>query len=210
MRKLIPIIAIAIVVTGCLIYGQIDNSLHNTEIRSEKLKKAENIPPELLEQKKEGIAPGKYVIAFVKHVVDGDTIEVIYKKTEYDVRLLCIDTPESVKQGVSVQPYAKEASNVTEKLVLKKKVRLEFDEGLKDKYGRLLAYVFLENGEFLNAMLVHNGLARVEIVAPNFENKDYFYELQETAIDEKTGLWALPADRQPFVKDENGEYIPRY
>lgn len=210
MRKLIPIIAIAIVVTGCLIYGQIDNSLHNTEIRSEKLKKAENIPPELLEQKKEGIAPGKYVIAFVKHVVDGDTIEVIYKKTEYDVRLLCIDTPESVKQGVSVQPYAKEASNVTEKLVLKKKVKLEFDEGLKDKYGRLLAYVFLENGEFLNAMLVHNGLARVEIVAPNFENKDYFYELQETAIDEKTGLWALPADRQPFVKDENGEYIPRY
>jgi len=210
VRKLIPIIAIAIVVTGCLIYGQIDNSLHNTEIRSEKLKKAENIPPELLEQKKEGIAPGKYVIAFVKHVVDGDTIEVIYKKTEYDVRLLCIDTPESVKQGVSVQPYAKEASNVTEKLVLKKKVKLEFDEGLKDKYGRLLAYVFLENGEFLNAMLVHNGLARVEIVAPNFENKDYFYELQETAIDEKTGLWALPADRQPFVKDENGEYIPRY
>lgn len=210
MRKLILVIAFVIAIAGYVTYGIVGNDLPDIKIMPDEWKKAENIPSGLFESKKEGLAPGKFVNAYVKLVVDGDTIKVTYKKEEYNVRLLCIDTPESVKQGVDIQPFGKEASKATEKLVSGKPVKLVFDKGLRDKYGRLLAYVFLENGEFLNALLVRNGFARVEIVAPNSMYKAYFHKLQESAIDDKTGFWRLPASQQPFVVNENGEYVPRY
>jgi micrococcal nuclease len=210
LRKLISVIACAIAVAGYMIYTLAGNNSLDIKIKTDEWKKAENIPSGLFESKKEGLAPGKYVNVYVRHVVDGDTIKVTYKKEDYNVRLLCIDTPESVKQGVDIQPFAKEASKETEKLLSGKQVKLVFEKGLRDKYGRLLAYVFLENGDFVNALLVSNGFARVEIVAPNSIYKDYFYKLQEIAINDKAGLWGLPTGQQPFVRDENGEYIPRY
>lgn len=159
---------------------------------------------------KEGIVPKGHISVKVTHIVDGDTIDVTYGKEEYKVRLLCVDTPESVKSGVEVQPYGKEASEFTEKLVDGKQVKLVFDKGLRDRYGRLLAFVMLENDECLNALLVYEGYARVELVSPNKTYKEWFYKLQEAAVSEKAGMWALPEKKQPFVKDEKGEYIPRY
>lgn len=158
----------------------------------------------------EGLKKNGFIQAKVTKVVDGDTVDVDYKGKNYKVRLLCIDTPESVKQGVAVQPYAKEASGVTKKELYGRDVTLIFDKGLRDRYGRLLAYVVTEDGVNINAMLVGEGYARVEIVSPNSTYEDYFFELQQGAISDKAGLWGLPADQQPFVKDKDGNYIPRY
>lgn len=168
------------------------------------------IPAFSVEHLKEGIAPNHFIKAYVSDVTDGDTLTISYQKKEYKVRLLCIDTPESVKQGVHIQPYAIEASRLTEKLTLRKNVRLVFEKGLKDKYGRLLAYIILEDEENLNAILVRNGYARVEIVSPNIKQMDYFLKLQNEAIQDRRGMWGLEADKQPFVRDVNGNYIPRY
>jgi hypothetical protein len=53
-------------------------------------------------------------------------------------------------------------------------------------------------------------VARVEIVSPNVQHKDYFYGLQEKAILNKIGIWSLPEDERPFIEDDNGNYIPRF
>lgn len=168
------------------------------------------VPGLIARNTEEGLIPNGYVQVYVDRAVDGDTLAVIYQGDSLRVRLLDIDTPESVKQGVSVQPYAKEASNFTRKLVQGEKVKLIFEEGLKDKYGRLLAHVFLKDATYLNALLVRNGYARAEIISPNIVLKDYFLNLQEKAIKNKAGLWSLPQDEQPFVKNEYGEYVPRF
>ncbi|HEX3029796.1 MAG TPA: thermonuclease family protein [Clostridia bacterium] len=172
--------------------------------------KIKGVPGLIARNTEEGLIPNGYVQVYVDRAVDGDTLAVIYQGDSLRVRLLDIDTPESVKQGVSVQPYAKEASNFTRKLVQGEKVKLIFEEGLKDKYGRLLAHVFLKDATYLNALLVRNGYARAEIISPNIVLKDYFLNLQEKAIKNKAGLWSLPQDEQPFVKNEYGEYVPRF
>lgn len=178
---------------------------------------AVRIPEAITSVTREGLATGKFVDAFVVKVTDGDTLEATYQGETHKVRLLCVDTPESVKQGVAVQEYAKSASEYTKSVALNKSVKLVFDKGLRDRYGRLLAYVIIKGinsagGEdlFLNGMLVRNGYARVEIVSPNSALKTYFYELQTIAIADRMGMWGLPDDRQPFVKDAKGNYIPRY
>ena len=163
-----------------------------------------------LEGLKEGLAPNKYIKAYISDVTDGDTLEVNFRNKEYKVRLLCIDTPESVKAGVDVQPYAREASELTKKLALHKNARLVFEKGLRDRYGRLLAYIILDNGDNLNALLVRNGYARVEFVSPNKKYKEYFLKLQSQAIKDRVGMWGLDTKKQPFVKDKDGNYVPRY
>jgi micrococcal nuclease len=167
-------------------------------------------PEQLMNVKNEGLGPNKFIYAQVTKVVDGDTLEVNYKNKEYKVRLLCVDTPESVKQGVSVQPYGKEASEFLKTSVMGKKVKLVFEKGLRDRYGRVLAHVLTENDTHINSMLIRNGYARVEIVSPNRAFKDYFFSLQETALQEKKGFWALPEAERPFVKNNKGMYVPSY
>ncbi len=175
-----------------------------------KLVMPEEMPAFRLADLKEGLGSHKYIKAYISGVTDGDTLEIIYRKEEYKVRLLCIDTPESVKKGIEVQPYAREASELTKKLALHKNVRLVFEKGLRDRYGRLLAYIILENGQNLNALLVRNGYARAELVSPNTSNKKYFLKLQKEAIEDRMGMWRLDGAKQPFVKNSDGNYIPRY
>lgn len=158
----------------------------------------------------EGIVPGGTISAHVKRVVDGDTLAVVYKSKDYRVRLLCIDTPESVKSGVKVQPYGKEASEKLKELVLDKKVKLVFEKDTDDRYDRLLAYVILDDGSCVNSLLVAEGYARVDFVKPNTVNKEYFTGLMEKAISRGMGLWSLPEDERPFVEDKDGDYYPRY
>ncbi|MEN6313513.1 MAG: thermonuclease family protein [Clostridiaceae bacterium] len=158
----------------------------------------------------EGIQPGGSIRAKVKRIVDGDTLSVEYKGEDYKVRLLCIDTPETVKVGVDEQPYGKQASDKLTEMVLDKEVALVFEKDIDDRYDRLLAYVILDNGMCVNAYLVENGFARVDIVRPNSVNKDYFYQLQDNAIKENRGLWSLPEDKRPFVRNDKGYYVPQY
>ncbi len=70
-----------------------------------------------------------------------------------------------------------------------KTVRLEFDVEQRDRYGRLLAYVYLEDGTFVNAWLVENGYAMVITVPPNVKYQELFLKLQREARETRRGLW---------------------
>jgi micrococcal nuclease len=205
MKRIIAVCIAAALVVGGYAYSCVNRS----ELSSTATEKFESVP-DTLSSRVEGITPGGYIDASVVKTVDGDTIDISYKGRVYRVRLLDIDTPESVKNGVPVQPYGREAANYTRKLTRNKSARLVFEKGLRDKYGRLLAHVILNDGQYLNAMLVRNGYARVEIIKPNESMTQYFYGLQEKAISEKTGLWSLPENRRPFVRSQGEEYIPAY
>jgi micrococcal nuclease len=83
----------------------------------------------------------------------------------------------------------KEASRFTRQLVEGKKVRLEFDAQKRDKYGRLLAYLYLEDGTFVNARIVEAGYAQVMTIPPNVKYADTFVGLQSQARKGDKGLW---------------------
>jgi micrococcal nuclease len=122
----------------------------------------------------------------VTRVIDGDTI-VLENGTK--VRYIGIDTPETKNPRKPVEYFGKEASEANKKLVEGKKVRLEYDVQRTDKYGRTLAYVYLEDGTFVNACLVMNGLAQVSTYPPNVKYQDEFLELERYAREKKKGLW---------------------
>jgi len=204
--KFIIVFAIIIVI-GAYIFNNFRSDVNITQY----VKKVDQIPQQFYDSRlEEKIAPGGYINGYVRKVTDGDTIQVEYNGNVYKVRLLDIDTPESVKSGVPVQAYAKEASQFTKEMTLNKTIKLFFEKGLKDKYDRLLAHIILKDGEYLNALLVRNGYARVEVLSPNTEFKFYFDQLEQKAVSEKVGLWGLKKDEIPFVWSSSGYYIPRY
>lgn len=207
MKKKLVTSVVALVLTAAgWLYSVTDRQPANDSSRYSE----EKIPSQIQEIKTEGMSPKHYINAFVVKVTDGDTFEITYKEQQEKVRLLCVDTPESVAKGVEPQPYSKEASDFTKNMLLNKSVKLYFDKGLRDRYGRLLAYAVLSDDIFYNAVLVKNGYARVEIISPNSSLKDYFNALQDEAIKAKTGFWGLPQDKQPFVLDKNGKYIQKF
>jgi micrococcal nuclease len=102
-----------------------------------------------------------------------------------------IDTPESHKsERKDVQYFGKEAEEYSRKLLLGKKVRLEYDVTPKDKYGRTLAYVYLEDGTFVNAHLIEIGYAKAFTFPPNVRYADEFVQLEQQARAQNKGLWA--------------------
>ncbi len=209
MKKAIPTVAVAIaIITGVILLMSF--TVPDLTGRTASVEKTDIAESPIKASDAEGIIPGGYIHAKATRIVDGDTIEVEYKNEEYKVRLLCIDTPETVKSGLSVQPYGMKATEKMRSLVLNKKVTLIFEKDVYDNYERLLAYIMLKNGTVANAVLVEQGLARVNIVRPNNVHKDYFNKLQEKAIKEKKGLWSLPVEKRPFVKNEKGYYVPQY
>lgn len=219
MKKIIPVVAGAIITGVMLLMSVIDPEFTGQPVsveQSDSVAQPDSIgnidaaKSPIKASEAEGIAPGGFVNAKVTRIVDGDTLVAEYKNEEYKVRLLCMDTPETVKSGVDVQPYGKQATEKLKDMVLNKEVMLIFEKDIDDNYDRLLAYIMMKDGTCVNAVLVEQGLARVDIVRPNNVHKDYFYELQDKAIREKKGLWSLPAKDRPFIKNDKGYYIPRY
>jgi micrococcal nuclease len=125
----------------------------------------------------------------VLRVLDGDTFEITYEEKVTKVRLIGVDTPETVKAGTPVQWYGKEASDFTKATLKDKKVRLEFDKGQRDLYGRLLAYVYLPNGDMLNVTLLNRGYAVAKFYSPNYKHKKLFLDVEAKAKEAKIGLW---------------------
>ena len=116
----------------------------------------------------------------VARVIDGDTIEL---STGERVRYIGIDLDETDETlGMVMKEYNR-------RLVEGKNVRLEFDKDRHDKYGRLLAYVYVDD-LFVNALLVKQGLARVMTVKPNVRYKDYFKQLELEAKKARRGIWS--------------------
>jgi micrococcal nuclease len=129
--------------------------------------------------------------AQVLRVVDGDTIRVRVGGHTERVRYIGVDTPESVKPGTPVQCYAKRASAANAALVAGRSVRLVADVEQRDRYGRLLAYVYREpDGAFINAQLVRDGYARPLTIAPNVAHAREFDGLARDARRARRGLWA--------------------
>jgi micrococcal nuclease len=125
----------------------------------------------------------------VVHVADGDTIKVQLDdgRTER-VRYIGVDTPESVKPGTPVQCFAKKASHYNAALVDGREVTLRLDAEARDRYGRLLAYVYTA-GRFVNRELVARGYARTLTIPPNVAHADEFAHLARRAREEGVGLW---------------------
>lgn len=127
----------------------------------------------------------------VVRVVDGDTIIVSVDGIETRVRLIGVDTPESVHADEEKNTAEGiEASEWTTLLLTDAKVYLEYDIDTEDDYGRTLAYVYLDDGvTMVNRLLLENGLARVMTIQPNSKYANEFYALQVAAREASKGFW---------------------
>jgi micrococcal nuclease len=127
----------------------------------------------------------------VVRVVDGDTIRVALASGEERVRYIGVDAPESVKPGAPVECFAKRASAFNERLVAGERVKLVRDVEERDRYGRLLAYVYrARDGLFVNAELVRRGYATVATFPPNVAHEREFKVLARRARLSGRGLWS--------------------
>jgi micrococcal nuclease len=134
------------------------------------------------------LPPNHYLVT---KVIDGDTIAVDVAGTRTTVRLIGVDTPETVHPTKPVQCFGKEASAAAVKLMQDRVVRLEADstQGETDKYGRLLAYVFLEDGTHVNEQLLRDGYAYEYTYGDTYEYQETFKAAVEEARTAKRGLW---------------------
>ena len=127
----------------------------------------------------------------VVRVVDGDTIHVRIGDRVEKVRYIGVNTPELHHPSKGEEPGGREAATVNQGLVAGKRIALELDVQQRDRYGRLLAYVWL--GELLiNAELVQRGYAQVMTVPPNVRYQALFLRLQRDARQAGRGLWRVP------------------
>jgi micrococcal nuclease len=124
----------------------------------------------------------------VTGVVDGDTIEVAWRGGRERVRLLGVNTPETVHPTRPVECFGPEASAYTKRSLLGRRVRLSFDRVRRDNYGRLLAYVELDGRRF-NDELLDGGYARLLVIAPNGARARTMLDHELAARAARRGLW---------------------
>lgn len=138
-----------------------------------------------------GRNPAEVNYLTVTRVIDGDTFWGTDKELRtVKVRLLGIDAPESRRSAhKEVGYYGKESEEYLKTLLSGTKVRVEYDLERYDQYGRTLAYVYLDDGTFVNADLVKKGFARVMTFPPNVKHADEFIRLQRMARRKKAGMW---------------------
>tara|TARA_B100001079_G_scaffold249540_1_gene240357 strand:+ start:47 stop:664 length:618 start_codon:yes stop_codon:yes gene_type:complete len=139
----------------------------------------------------------------VTRIVDGDTLKVFYLEGEESIRLIGIDTPESrvnkktkkdaKRSGQDIETIiamGKRATEYVESLVKPGGlITIEFDVQERDRYKRLLGYVYLSNGKMLNEEIVKAGYASVMTIPPNVKYKDRFLIAYQEAREDKRGLW---------------------
>jgi micrococcal nuclease len=147
------------------------------------------------------LQPNTIYYVRVLRVVDGDTLEVAFNEaTKEHVRLIGVDTPETVHPSKPVQFYGKEASNFTKENLTDKKVWLQTDVQARDRYQRVLGYVWTEKPEnvdnkaeirakMFNARLLLDGFGQTMTIQPNSRYANLFVTLQREAREEKKGLW---------------------
>lgn len=144
-----------------------------------------------------------YESATITRIVDGDTLKINYKGKEESVRLIGVDTPESkankkakkdsARTGRDVETITamgKASANFMRSLVKPGDVvRVEFDVQARDKYGRLLSYIYLPNGKMLNEEIVKAGYATIMTYPPNVKYQERFLKAYQEAREGKRGLW---------------------
>lgn len=203
-----------LLMAGCLGTDTADNPGPQQPAAQEELPPVVEDPdPEIREAKGQDKEPGVtalgLVTATVIYVVDGDTAQVaLAGGGEERVRFIGVDTPESTR-GKN-DPYGKEASEYTKKKLDGQQIWLEFDVGGRDRYDRMLAYIWLEEptnfseaeirAKMFNAELLLEGYAQIMTVPPNVKYVDYFTAFQKEARYAGKGQWGLARESQgPFV-----------
>lgn len=161
----------------------------------------------------------------VKYILDGDTVLL---ETGRLVRYLGIDAPELGHDGREDEFLAREAKDYNRSLVQKGRVGLEFDLEREDRHGRLLAYLFTEKGDMINALMIRKGFARVMVTGSNLKYFPLLRDHQRLAMSEKIGLWGQKPVREeayylgnaksyrfhrpscPFAKSASPRYLIRF
>lgn len=131
----------------------------------------------------------------VAKVVDGDTLDVMIEGQKLRIRLIGINTPETVDPRKSVECFGKEASDKAKEILAGKKVFLEADASQtdRDKYDRLLRYVFLEDGTNFGLLMIREGYAYEYTYDAPYKYQKEFKAAQKEASDAGKGLWAKGA-----------------
>ena len=150
------------------------------------------------------MAPAESTAQVVERVVDGDTIIV---RDVGRVRLIGVDTPETVHPSRPVEFFGREASAFTKRLVDGKRVRLEYDQQRTDRYGRTLAYVHLPDGTFVNAEIIRLGYGHAYTRFP-FKYLERFRGLERDAQRAGRGLWGSAAPQAPAAAAPPGGARP--
>jgi len=160
----------------------------------------------------QGQESDNYVFYAVTKVTDGDTFKVNMNGTIETIRLVGIDTPESVDPRKPVECFGIEASNRAKELLVGKKVRLEVDSASGDRgiYGRLLRYAWLEDGTFFNKKMISDGYASEYTYKVPYKYQVEFKQAQTEARNAKRGLWAddACANSNETVSEETPAQIP--
>lgn len=126
----------------------------------------------------------------VVRVVDGDTLVADVEGEEIKIRLIGVNTPESVHEDDSKNvPEGKDASAYMDNLLKGRKIYLVYDEDREDDYGRTLAYVYTEDFEFVNLLLVEEGLAECMRIEPNVRFASDFAKAESAARAADKGFW---------------------
>lgn len=210
IKKVLIATFLLIFVVGC---GTIENmGTNGTSEETEKPMVEDGNEKEVVQQEKEiesenhnketGTQEETLEGAKVSRVVDGDTVKVIYDGKEETVRLLLVDTPETKHPSKPVQPLGPEASSFAKKRLEGKQIELEFDGPARDKYDRLLAYIWVD-GEMFNQTLLEYGLARLAYVYdPPYTHFEAYMKAQNRAKDNELGIWS----RDGYVTDEGFYY----
>ena len=132
----------------------------------------------------------------VKWVSDGDTIVL---SDDRHVRYIGINAPEIAHDNQKAEAFGYAAKKYNQSLVLSKKVRLEFDKETHDRYGRLLAYIFLADGTFINKKMIEKGYAYVLHLRPNLKYDGVLLKAQRDAMSAKKGMWRNLNDKEHKV-----------
>lgn len=129
----------------------------------------------------------------VKWVIDGDTVVL---NDGRKVRYIGINAPEIAHNDHKAEPFGDPAKQFNASLVYRKKIRLEFDKEHTDRYKRLLAYVFLEDGTFVNAKILSGGYAYLLPHRPNKKHNDILLQSQREAMSARRGIWQNWSERK--------------
>jgi len=135
---------------------------------------------------------GRTEIGQVVRVTDGDTIRVEIEGVEERVRYIGVDTPESVDPRKTIQPYAVEADRANRRLVEGREVVLEIDVSERDRYGRLLRYVWVDAAEgwvLVNFQLVSDGYASAVTYPPDVKYQALLLDAERAAREAAVGMW---------------------
>jgi micrococcal nuclease len=133
-----------------------------------------------------GVAPDTLVP--VTAIADGDTIHVLIGGRRERLRLIGLDAPETAHPDIAAECYGKASARFTQRSLERRSVRLEFDVERRDRFGRLLAYVF-HRGELFNATLVAEGFAIERPYPPNLAHKEELQSAETDARRHRRGLW---------------------